>query len=61
MLRSLEIVSETAGNAVIAKSIDTARNNVREGKKISEPLRASGLFPELVTQMIDRFLDTAIE
>ncbi|HEY3266268.1 MAG TPA: type II secretion system F family protein [Armatimonadota bacterium] len=53
MLRSLEIVGETAGNAVIARSIDTARNNVREGKKISEPLRASGLFPELVTQMID--------
>jgi type IV pilus assembly protein PilC len=53
MLRSLEIVSETSGNAVIARAIDTARNNVREGKKISEPLRQSGLFPDLVTQMID--------
>jgi type IV pilus assembly protein PilC len=53
MLRSLEIVGETAGNAVIAGAIDTARTNVREGKKISEPLKASGLFPELVTQMID--------
>jgi type IV pilus assembly protein PilC len=53
MLRSLEIVAETSGNAVIAGAIDTARANVREGKKISEPLRASGLFPELVTQMID--------
>lgn len=53
MLRSLEIVGETSGNAVIARAIDTARTNVREGKKISEPLKASGLFPELVTQMID--------
>lgn len=53
MLRSLEIVSETSGNAVIAGAIDTARSNVREGKKISDPLKQSGLFPELVTQMID--------
>jgi type IV pilus assembly protein PilC len=53
MLRSLEIVGETAGNAVISRAIDTARNNVREGKKISEPLKASGLFPDLVTQMVD--------
>lgn len=53
MLRSLEIVGETSGNAVIARSIDMARTNVREGKKVSEPLKASGLFPELVTQMID--------
>lgn len=53
MLRSLEIVAETAGNARIAQAIDVARSNVREGKKISDPLRASGLFPEMVTQMID--------
>src|SRR6266568_4380100 len=53
MLRSLEIVSETAGNVVIAKAVTDARNCVREGQKISAPLEASGMFPPMVTQMID--------
>ena len=53
MMRSLEIVSETAGNRVIAHAIDSARNAIREGQKISAPLAASGLFPAMVTHMID--------
>jgi len=53
VLRSLEIVAETAGNVVIAKAINDARTSVREGQKISTPLQASGQFPEMVTQMID--------
>jgi type IV pilus assembly protein PilC len=53
VLRALEIVSETAGNVVIAKAITDARTSVREGQKISQPLEASGQFPQMVTQMID--------
>jgi type IV pilus assembly protein PilC len=53
MLRALEIVSETAGNVVIAKAVTDARNCVREGQKISQPLEVSGMFPPMVTQMID--------
>lgn len=53
VLRALEIVAETAGNVVIAKSVDDARNSVREGQRLSVPLAASGLFPQMVTQMID--------
>ncbi|MCE5200229.1 MAG: type II secretion system F family protein [Armatimonadota bacterium] len=53
MMRSLEIVSETAGNRVIANAIDSARNAIREGQKISTPLAQSGLFPGMVTHMID--------
>jgi type IV pilus assembly protein PilC len=53
MLRALEIVAETAGNVVIAKAVADARNCVREGQKISQPLEASGMFPPMVTQMID--------
>lgn len=53
MMRSLEVVSETAGNVVIAEAVESARNAVREGQKISSPLAASKLFPEMVTQMID--------
>lgn len=53
VLRSLEIVAETAGNMVIAKAVDEARASVREGQRISQPLSASGVFPQMVTQMID--------
>jgi type IV pilus assembly protein PilC len=38
---------------VIAKAVTDARNSVREGQKISQPLEASGMFPPMVTQMID--------
>jgi type IV pilus assembly protein PilC len=53
MMRCLEVVSETSGNVVLAEAVDAARNSVREGQKISRPLASSGLFPEMVTQMID--------
>ncbi len=53
MMRSLEIIGETSGNAVLAESIANARNSIREGAKISQPLAASGLFPSMVTHMID--------
>jgi type IV pilus assembly protein PilC len=53
VLRALEIVSETAGNVVMAKAVTDARGCVREGQKISAPLEASGMFPPMVTQMID--------
>ena len=53
MMRSLEIVGETSGNRVISGAIDSARNSIREGQKISTPLAQSGLFPNMVTHMID--------
>ena len=53
MMRSMEIIGETAGNAVIAKAINDARNAIRDGQRISTPLAASELFPAMVTHMID--------
>lgn len=53
MLRSLEIVGETSGNRVLVNAIDAARNSIREGQRLSQPLSTSGLFPSMVTHMID--------
>lgn len=53
MMRSLEIVGETSGNRVISHAIESARNAIREGQKISTPLAQSGQFPGMVTHMID--------
>ena len=53
IMRSLEIVGETLGNQVLITAIDQARFSIREGQKLSAPLAASGLFPTMVTTMID--------
>lgn len=53
MMRSLEIVGETLGNKVLSEAIDQTRLSIREGNKLSAPLVQSGLFPNMVTCMID--------
>lgn len=53
MMRSLEIVGETLGNMVLSQAIEQTRNGIREGQKLSQPLAATGLFPNMVTTMID--------
>lgn len=53
MMRSLEIVGETLGNRVLTEAIDQTRLSIREGNKLSLPLIQSGLFPNMVTTMID--------
>src|SRR2546423_15165835 len=53
MMRSLEIVGETLNNRVLAIAIEQTRQSIREGNKLSTPLTQSGLFPNMVTTMID--------
>lgn len=52
ILQALETVSQTAGNIVISESILAARQTIREGGHLSEPLKKSGIFPTMVTSMI---------
>lgn len=51
-LTALDIVKSVVGNTVLAGAIHKARENVREGESIAEPLRRSGLFPPVVIQMV---------
>lgn len=53
ILDGLEIVSKTAGNRTVEKAINQVRISISEGKTIAEPLRASGVFPPMVCQMIE--------
>lgn len=53
MMRSLEIVGETLDNTVLTAAIEQTRISIREGQKLSQPLQESGLFPNMVTCMID--------
>jgi general secretion pathway protein F len=51
-LTALDIVKSVVGNTVLANAIQKARENVREGEPIADPLRRSGLFPAMVVQMV---------
>jgi type IV pilus assembly protein PilC len=52
ILDGLEITAKTSGNAIIEDAIMATRKSVEEGKTISEPLEDTGVFPNMVVQMI---------
>jgi type IV pilus assembly protein PilC len=53
ILQALNIVRDTAGNAVIAKAVSQVHDSVKEGERIVQPLEASGVFPPMVISMVD--------
>jgi type IV pilus assembly protein PilC len=55
---ALEIVAETSGNVIIAEAVLRARQSVLAGGRISDPLVRSGVFPLIVTRMIEVGEDT---
>jgi type IV pilus assembly protein PilC len=52
ILEGLSITARTSGNAVLEAAIMKVRKNVEEGRTIIDPLKESGVFPNMVTQMI---------
>jgi type IV pilus assembly protein PilC len=52
ILEGLDITARTSGNAIVEEAIMKTRKSVEEGKTLTEPLKASGVFPGMVTQMI---------
>lgn len=52
ILDGLEITARTSGNAIVEDAIMATRKSISEGKTISEPLKETGVFPPMVTQMI---------
>ena len=58
ILDGLDIVARTAGNKIIEEAIFTARGKIREGEEIAAPLKATGVFPPMVIQMISAGQET---
>ncbi len=52
ILDGLSITARTAGNAVLERALMAVRKSIEEGRTIVDPLRESGVFPNMVTQMI---------
>ncbi|MEK7234840.1 MAG: type II secretion system F family protein [Elusimicrobiota bacterium] len=52
IMQALETVAATAGNVIIAEAVNLTRESIREGGHLSDPLKKSGIFPNMVTSMI---------
>ncbi len=53
ILQSLDITARTAGNVVIEEAITKVREGVERGENFVDPLRATEVFPNMVSQMIN--------
>ncbi len=52
ILSGLEITARTAGNRVVENAVLSTRDSISQGNTIADPLKACGVFPPMVTQMI---------
>ncbi|MGH7962897.1 MAG: type II secretion system F family protein [Candidatus Binatia bacterium] len=53
VLDALLITGRTAGNKSVEKAVLAARQAISEGKTLTDPLAASGVFPAMACQMIN--------
>ena len=66
ILDALTVVAKTAGNKTIETAVFRVADSIAEGRPIAEPLEESGVFPNMVVQMINvgesvGALDTMLE
>lgn len=53
ILRSLEIVAQVVDNKHMERAIDTARQEISQGARISDALQSCGLFPRMFLDMVE--------
>lgn len=53
ILEALQVVAKTAGNKIIEAAVFRVADSIAEGRPIAEPLEESGVFPNMVVQMIN--------
>ncbi|MBM4118688.1 type II secretion system F family protein [bacterium] len=52
LLDGLNVTARAAGNRVVSDAVQQIRTSVTGGSTLAEPMRASGAFPPMVTQMV---------
>ncbi|HEY8279049.1 MAG TPA: type II secretion system F family protein [Bdellovibrionota bacterium] len=52
LVSALGIVKAVVGNEILSQAVSEARENIKEGQNIAEPLKRSGEFPSLLIHMI---------
>lgn len=53
ILEALQIIRGTLGNVVFSQAVGDVQTAIREGDAIAEPLRHSGVFDDMVVNMVD--------
>jgi len=53
ILEALQVVARTSGNKIIEQAVLRVGDSIAEGRPIAEPLEESGVFPNMVVQMIN--------
>ncbi|MBC8208054.1 MAG: type II secretion system F family protein [Desulfobulbaceae bacterium] len=53
ILEALNVVARTSGNKVIERAVLLVSKSISEGRPIADPLEESGVFPNMVVQMIN--------
>ncbi len=53
ILEALQVVAKTSGNKIIEQAVLRVGDSIAEGRPIAEPLEESGVFPNMVVQMIN--------
>ena len=52
IMEALDICARTAGNKIIEGSISSVREAISQGRNMADPLAETGVFPDMVCQMI---------
>jgi type IV pilus assembly protein PilC len=52
ILQALEITAKTSGNKIIEEAVLKVRDGVERGESFVDPLKATNVFPHMVSQMI---------
>ena len=53
ILEALQVVAKTSGNKVIEEAVYRVGDAIAEGRPIADPLEETGVFPNMVVQMIN--------
>ncbi len=53
ILEALQVVAKTAGNKIIENAVFRVGDAIAEGRPLADPLEESGVFPNMVIQMIN--------
>lgn len=52
ILRIMDLAAAGSGNTIIARTIESIKASINEGKGIAEPMKISKMFPPTVVQMV---------
>ncbi|BHH83932.1 type II secretion system F family protein [Desulforhopalus sp. 52FAK] len=53
ILEALQVVAKTSGNKIIERAVFRVGDSIAEGRPLADPLEETGVFPNMVVQMIN--------